>query len=51
MLNEGIRGLAGITPAELAQLPGIGRDKVLRLLAAMELAKCRRRRRPSAPSW
>lgn len=39
LLNEGIRGLANITPAELKKLPGIGRDKALRLLAAIELAK------------
>lgn len=39
LLNEGIRGLSIITPAELEKMRGIGRDKALRLLAAIELAK------------
>lgn len=39
LLNEGIRGLVSINQTELERLPGIGRDKALRLLAAVELAK------------
>jgi len=39
LLDEGIRGLTNITPAELENMRGIGRDKALRLLAAIELAK------------
>jgi DNA repair protein RadC len=39
LLNEGIRGLANVNQTELEQMPGIGRDKALRLLAAIELSK------------
>lgn len=39
LLAKEIRGLANITPVELEQLPGIGREKALRLLSAVELSK------------
>lgn len=39
LLSGDIRGLLNMTMGELTQLPGISKDKALRLLAAFELAK------------
>lgn len=39
LLTEGLRNLAGKTVEELSNLPGIGKDKALRLVAAFELAR------------
>ncbi|AGL00962.1 RadC family protein [Desulfoscipio gibsoniae] len=39
LLGQGIRTLAGMTIEEYMNLPGIGRDKAIRLAAAFELAR------------
>ena len=38
-MDNGIRGLAGITPQELMEIPGVGKSKACALVAVGELAK------------